>query len=180
MPGLFTERILLRAIHAEDIDDIFEYSSTQNVGPNAGWKPHQSKDETLEIMKAIFLDKETVWGIVLKNCNKLIGSIGLIKDPKRENERALMLGYAIGEKYWGKGIMTEAAREVIRYGFHDLHLDLISAYCFPFNNRSKGVIKKCGFYYEGTLKMAEKIFDGNIYDNECYALTSKEYFTNQT
>jgi putative acetyltransferase len=74
--------------------------------------------------------------------------------------------------------MTEAAREVIRYGFDNLHLDLISAYCYPFNARSKGVLQRCGFSYEGILKMAEKRYDGNIYDNECYALTSKE-FANQ-
>ena len=179
MPELLTKRLLLRAIDTDDIDDIFEYSRTENVGPNAGWKPHESKEETLEVMKAIFLGKENIWGIILKNCNKMIGSIGLIEDPKRENRRTRMLGYAIGEKYWGKGIMTEAVREVVRYGFNDLHLDLISAYCYPFNNRSKGVIKKCGFHYEGTLKMAEKIYNGNIYDSECYALTSKEYFEKQ-
>ena len=155
MPELLTKRLLLRAIDTDDIDDIFEYSNTENVGPNAGWKPHESKEETLEVMKTVFLDKENVWGIVLKYSNKLIGSIGLIEDPKRENERVRMLGYAIGEEYWGKGIMTEAVREVVRYGFNDLHLDLISAYCYPFNNRSKSVIKKCGFHYEGTLKMAE-------------------------
>lgn len=175
MSELHTTRLLLRTICTDDIDDIFEYSSAQNVGPNAGWKPHESKEETLEIMKSIFLEKETTWGIILKDSNKLIGSIGLIQDPKRVNEQAKMLGYALGEKYWGRKIMTEAASEVIRYGFGELYLDLISAYCYPFNIRSKGVLKKCGFSYEGTLKMAEKIYDGNIYDNECYALTSREY-----
>ena len=175
MPELSTERLLLRAIRLDDIDDIFEYSKNLNVGPNAGWKPHESKEETLEVMKAIFLDKEDVWGILLKSCGKMIGSIGLIEDPKRENERTRMLGYAIGKEYWGRGIMTEAAAEAVRYGFDVLRLDLISAYCYPFNERSKSVIKKCGFRYEGTLKMAEEIYNGNVYDNECYAITAKEY-----
>jgi RimJ/RimL family protein N-acetyltransferase len=174
---LHTTRLLLRNIHLDDIDDIFEYSSNQNVGPNAGWKPHESKEETLEIMKSIFLEKETVWGIILKESNKLIGSIGLIEDPKRENERVKMLGFALGEKYWGRKIMTEAASKVLNYGFENLSLDLISAYCYPFNTRSKGVLKGCGFSFEGTLKMAEKRYDGNILDNECYAFTSKDYFT---
>lgn len=53
-------------IPISDIDDISNYSCTPNVGSNAGWKPHESKEETLEIMKEVFLDKETVWGIELK------------------------------------------------------------------------------------------------------------------
>jgi len=176
MPEMYTERLLLRTIHMEDVDDIFEYASNPNVGPNAGWKPHENKEETLDITKAIFLEKDSLWGIVLKDTNKLIGTIGLVDDPKRVNERVKMLGYAIGEKYWGRGITTEAAKEVLRYGFNELQLDLISVYCYSFNNRSQGVIKKCGFRHEGTLKKAEKIYDGSVYDNECYALTSDEYF----
>lgn len=177
MSELHTTRLLMRMICPEDIDDIFEYSSTQDVGPNAGWKPHENKEETLEIMHSIFLGKENVWGIILKDSNKLIGSVGLIQDKKRTNERAKMLGYALGKKYWGRKIMPEVAGEVIRYGFEDLGLDLISAYCFPFNIRSKSVLGKCGFSYEGTLKMAEKMYDGNVYDNECYILTAKDYFS---
>jgi putative acetyltransferase len=175
MSELYTPRLLLRMINTNDVDDIFEYSRMQNVGPNAGWKPHESKEETFELMKLIFLEKETTWGIVFKENNKMIGSIGLIQDPKRENECVKMLGYALGENYWGQKIMSEAAYEVIRYGFDELVLDLISAYCYPFNIRSKQVLKKCGFSYEGTLKMAEKRYDGNIFDNECYAITKREY-----
>jgi RimJ/RimL family protein N-acetyltransferase len=180
MSELHTARLLLRMIDINDVDDIFEYARTPHVGPNAGWKPHENKEETLEIMNLLFIGKDTIWGIVLKDTGKLIGSIGLIQDRKRENERVKMLGYAIGEKYWGRKIMTEAVNEVIRYGFEDLHLDLISAYCYPFNTRSKSVLAKCRFSYEGTLKKAEQIYNGNIYDNECYALTSEEYYMKRT
>ncbi|MDD4237077.1 MAG: GNAT family protein [Desulfotomaculaceae bacterium] len=168
---LETERLSLRPVTVDDADDIFEYSRTANVGPNAGWKPHENLEETLEIMKLIFLDKEGVFGIVLKEKGKLIGSAGLIADPKRENDQVRMLGYAIGEAYWGQGYMTEAVQAIVRYGFDTLDLDLISAYCYPRNARSKRVLKKCGFTCEGTLKMAEKLYNGNIYDNECWALS---------
>ena len=167
---LETKRLILRPIIKSDAEDIFEYSKGENVGPNAGWKPHKDIEETISIMECIFLDKEGVFGIISKETNKLIGSIGLISDPKRENDQIKMLGYAIGEKYWGKGYMTEAARALIEYGFNILNLDLISAYCYPFNQRSKNVIKKLGFKYEGTLSLCEKTYNGNIYDNECYAL----------
>ncbi len=167
---LETERLILRSITLEDADDIFEYSRAENVGLNAGWKPHENLEETLEIMQLIFFDKQGVFGIVLKETGKLIGSVGLIADRKRENDQVRMLGYAIGEMYWGHGYMTEAAQEIVRYGFDDLALDLISAYCYPRNLRSKRVLEKCGFTYEGTLKLAEKLYNGNVYANECWSL----------
>lgn len=173
MSVINTKRLLLREINEQDIDDIFEYACSPHVGSNAGWKPHESKEETLEVMKAIFLDQDGIWGIV--ESGKLIGSVGLIKDPKRENQKVRMLGYALGDKHWGKGFMTEAVNAVLRYGLEELKLDLISAYCYPFNERSKNVLKKCGFCYEGTLKLAEKIYNGSVYDNECYALTAQDF-----
>ena len=175
MAELHTERLLLRNITENDTDDIYAYACSPNVGPNAGWKPHESREETLAVMKTVFLNHETVWGIILKESNKLIGSIGLMEDAKRQYKGARMIGYAIGEPYWGTGYTTEAAREVIRYSFEVLKIDLVSAYCYPFNARSKNVMRKCGLLYEGTLKMAEKIFSGELYDNECYAITRDEY-----
>jgi RimJ/RimL family protein N-acetyltransferase/esterase/lipase len=167
---LRTERLLLRPIVDQDAAAIFEYSKGANVGPNAGWKPHESIEETQEIMKDIFLNKDGVFGIVLLDSGTLIGSIGIITDPKRENDQTRMLGYAIGEEYWGCGYTTEAARAVIAHGFDELQLDLISAYCYPHNERSKNVLKKLGFQYEGTLSQCEKLYNGKIYDNDCYAL----------
>ena len=73
-------------------------------------------------MNIIFLDKETVWGIELKETGKIIGSIGLIDDPKRQYDLVKMIGYAMSESYWGQGIMTEATNEVLRFGFDELNL----------------------------------------------------------
>ncbi len=175
MPVITTPRLILRHIRIEDADDIFAYASSPHVGPNAGWKPHESREETLEVMQTIFLNQESVFGIVLVESGKMIGSLGLVVDPKRQNDRVTMLGYALGEAYWGKGIMTEAVHALLKYGFEELGLDMVSAYCYPFNHRSKALLKKCGFDYEGTLKLAEKIYDGRVYDNECYALSAQNY-----
>ena len=165
-----TERLILRPITEGDTEAVFEYSRNPNVGINAGWKPHESIEETGEIIKTVFLNQENVFGMVLKNTGKLFGSIGLVPDPKRENDRTRMIGYAIGEEYWGRGYTTEAVGALLSFGFDRLGLDLISAYCYPFNGRSKKVLTKCGFLYEGLLHMAEKRYDGEIVDNECYAV----------
>ena len=172
---LQTERLILRPLKESDDAAIFEYSKNPNVGPNAGWKPHESIEETREIMKTVFLDKEGVFGIVLRETGKLFGSIGLVSDAKRENDKARMLGYAIGEEYWGHGYITEAAHALIEFGFNELKLDLISAYCFPFNARSKRVLEKLGLKYEGRLAQSDVRFDGIILDNECFALLAKDY-----
>lgn len=176
MTEIKTERLYLRNITESDAQDIYEYSINPNVGPKAGWEPHKSIEDTKEIMKVIFLNQPHVFGIVLPETGKLIGSLGLLSDPKREYDKAMMLGYALGEEYWGKGYMTEAAQAVIKYGFENLGLELISCNCYPFNIGSMRVIEKCGFKFEGILRMAEKIFDGNIYDHRCYSITREEYF----
>jgi len=59
--------------------------------------------------------------------------------------------------------------------FEEEELDIISCYHYPFNIRSKRVIEKCGFKYEGTLRLASKIYDGSIYDNACYSITKEDY-----
>lgn len=171
---LTTGRLLLRPVVAEDAEDFYEYSRNANVGLNAGWKPHESIEETRLIMEQVFMNRETIFGIVVKESGKLIGTIGLVKEPKRDNDKARMLGYAIGEAYWGQGFMTEAVRELLRYGFEELRLDLVSAYCYPHNQRSRRVLEKCGFLYEGTLRQCEQLFDGKTYDNECYVLVDNE------
>lgn len=124
-------------------------------------------------MKTVFLNKEGVFGIILKSTNKLIGSVGLICDPKRENDKARMIGYSLSADYWRNGYMSEAVYAVIKYGFRDLKLDLISAYCYPHNFRSKKVLTKFGFQYEGTLCKCEKLYNDKVYDNECYVLLKK-------
>ncbi|MDO5562810.1 MAG: GNAT family N-acetyltransferase [Synergistaceae bacterium] len=171
---LTTDRLLLRPITTDDARAMYECYRGPNVGPNAGWKPHESVDETREIIEQIFL-ANNVFGIVLREDNALIGSVGLIDDPKRDNDRTKMLGYSIGEDYWGRGYMTEAARAVVDDGFVRLGLDLISAYCYPENARSRRVLTKLGFRYEGTLALCEMIYNGEVRANECYALTP-QYF----
>lgn len=176
MTDLVTPRLILRPIVEGDAEDIFAYSQSPNVGVHAGWKPHASLDETREVMRGVFLGRENVFGVVLRDVGKLIGSIGLAADPKRQNDGARMIGYAIGEEYWGRGYASEAVRAMLRFGFVELGLEIVSGYCYPQNERSKRVLRGCGFRYEGTLKQAEVRYDGVVFDNECYAITNLEYY----
>ncbi len=167
---LQTARLILRPITLEDAPAMFACSCGPEVGPAAGWKPHESPEETRQIIQEIFLDKEGIFGIVRREGGELIGSVGLTADPKRENERVRMLGYSLGREWWGCGYMTEAARAVVDYGFRTRELDLISAYCYPRNARSRRVLQKLGFIHEGTLRLCERLYTGEVLDDECYAL----------
>ncbi|MDO4539586.1 MAG: GNAT family N-acetyltransferase, partial [Syntrophomonadaceae bacterium] len=122
---LTTKNLILRPFRPEDAADVYRYSQSPNVGPNAGWKPHESLEESRRIMGEIFLDQNSVWGITLKPDDRVIGSIGLLADAKRQNYSVMMLGYALDEQYWGRGIAMEAARAVIKYGFEELDLTMI-------------------------------------------------------
>ncbi|MGI6704995.1 MAG: GNAT family N-acetyltransferase [Clostridia bacterium] len=175
MKTLETHRLILRAWEMDDLDDFYEYAKNPNVGPMAGWEPHGSKEVSKKILES-FIEKDEVWAIEYKANRKVIGSIGAHPDMKRQGIRARMIGYALSEDYWGQGIMTEAVKEVIRYLFEEEKYDMVSCYHYPFNKRSKRVIEKCGFIYEGTLRSVSMIYDGTTYDVACYSITKEDYY----
>jgi putative acetyltransferase len=174
MKTLVTDRLLLRPFEESDLQDFFEYAKSPNVGPNAGWPPHSNIEESRDILEA-FMDNEEVWALVLKENNKLIGSIGLHKDQLRSATDVKMLGYVLSEVYWGQGIMYEAAQAAIQYAFEYQDIVLLTVHHYSYNNRSKRVIDKCGFQYEGTLRHCSKIYNGSVYDLDCYSMTKEEW-----
>ena len=165
-----TERLLLRPFRESDAEAFFKCCQNPNIGNNAGWKPHRSLEESQEILRSVFISQPGIWAIILKEDGRLIGSVGIIPDSKRENPQARMLGYWLDESHWGKGYMTEAVQSVLDYGFNTLQLNLITANCYPHNERSQQVLKRNGFIYEGTLYQVELTYDGHLYDHQCYYL----------
>ncbi len=151
---LKTERLILRPWEDTDAESLYEYAKDDRVGPAAGWPPHTSVENSLEIIRTILADKET-FAVCLKEDNKPIGSIGLmigdksnIGLPDTEGE----IGYWIGVPFWNRGLITEAAREIIRYAFCDLGLEVLWCGYFDGNVRSKRIQEKCGFVYHHTEK----------------------------
>lgn len=174
MKLLETDRLILRPFEKTDLEDFYEYAKSPNVGPNAGWPPHDNVEGSEKILTTL-IEEDEVLAIVWKESNKVIGSIGLHKDPVRSAQDVKMLGYVLSEDYWGKGIVTEASKAVINYAFQELGVFIISIHHYPFNQRSKRVIEKCGFTYEGTLRHASTIYNGNTYDTVCYSMTKEDW-----
>lgn len=175
MKTLETERLILRPWCEDDADDMFQWAKSPNVGPRAGWPPHENIEKSQSIIKH-FIAKDDVWAIVLKEAGKPIGSFGLHNDEKRNNPNARCLGYVLSEDYWGKDIIAEATKEVLRFAFEEQDLTLVSVCHYDFNEQSKRVIEKCGFTYEGTLRQAVKLsFANKPYDELCYSMTRAEW-----
>ena len=174
VPTLETERLILRMWNKKDAPDVFEYSRNPNVGPISGWKPHESISESKMIIEEIFLSVIS-WAIVDRSAGKVIGSIGFENDNARAGINSKEIGYSLSEDYWGHGLMTEAAKRVIEYGFEVLGLDIIAIRTSEKNFRSQGVIRKCGFTYEGTLRNSYKAYNGELRESRCYSLLREEY-----
>ena len=180
LPTLYTERLIIRPLSVLDADDMFEYAKTPYVGPMAGWPPHISIVETISIIKSMITIKSPYelgnWAIVLKSNNKMIGTIELYNHYYKFKAE---LGYSINPAYWSNGYATEAAKEVISYGFEFLDLKRIEAGTFIDNYQSQKVCEKLRFTYEGVRKKGYQLYDGSLHDIKCYAITDDEYFSNK-
>ena len=153
-----TERLILRAFEQTDLKDFYEYASVEGVGEMAGWKHHESIDESQEIMNS-FIDNDKVFAICLKENNKVIGTVGIekygLEDALTEfkDHCGRELGYVLSKDYWGKGLMPEAIKAVIDYLFNELDYDFLLCGYYNFNERSKRVQAKCGFKPYRSLTM---------------------------
>ena len=171
---LETDRLFLRRFKHDDLDDFFEYAKVEDIALNAGWIPHSSKDHS-EIILNMFVNDENTFAIVYKENNKVIGSISLSKDKLRSGINSKCLGYVLSKDYWGKGLMTEAIKKVLKHYFLNINIDIISVSHFKENISSKRVIEKNGFVYEGTLRKSFLLHNGVIKDKCIYSLTKIEY-----
>ena len=98
-----------------------------------------------------FLKNRCDFALTDRASGKVIGSFGVMDRPLRgyERYRQCELGYVLAKPYWGKGLMTEACKSVIRFCFEQLNLEMLWISHFDFNTRSRRVIEKCGFRYIG-------------------------------
>ncbi len=158
----------------EDLVDFNGYATNPNVGPPAGWKPHESMEESYAVLLNL-MKTQGEFALVFKETSKVIGSIGIYQDKKRFNQSTYVIGYSIAESYWGQGLTFEAMTKIIPYGFDHLHASLLTIYHFPENEQSKSVIKQCGFQYEGTLRLFYVSYDGQFKDSCAYSMTREEY-----
>lgn len=168
---LETDRLILRSWSENDLEDFFEYASVDGVGEMAGWKHHKSVEVSKKILDS-FVAEKNIFAVTLKENDKVIGSLGLHPSwandaPEYRDLKVKEIGYVLSKDYWGKGLMPEAVREVIRFCFETIGLDALTIGHFKINDQSRRVIEKCGFRFvkngEYYSKQMQKNFDDMKY-----------------
>lgn len=149
---LTTERMVLRPWKETDAEALYEYASDGRVGPVAGWPVHGSVEESREVIRTVF-SQDGVFAVTLKGDDKAIGCVGVIRGAKSNfpiGEDEGEISYWIGVPFWGRGLIPEATRRVIRHAFEDLGLRNLWCGYFYGNEKSKRVHEKCGFRHHHT------------------------------
>lgn len=103
MKRLETPRLILRDWTEDDAEDLYRYAADPEVGPAAGWKPHENVEESRKIAE-MFIREGDVWALEEKASGRVIGSLGLHKDEKRPGVPGVkMVGLRPGEGFLGTG-----------------------------------------------------------------------------
>lgn len=144
-----SKRLIIRPFKKDDVDDFYEFASDDKIGLNAGWLPHESKKQTLRLIKK-YSKRNEIMAICLKENNKVIGKIGLYDDLPVMDYFSLSqksLGFCISRQYWGNGYALEASRIFIDYVFKNDLVDLLWCCHFVDNHRSESVVKRLNFMF---------------------------------
>ena len=134
--------------------------------------PYTEQDGTDYISAMLSADENEIFAFAITVDEKLVGSIGIFRQGNIHRQTA-ELGYYIAEEYWGRGIMTEAVRQICAYVFEKSDIIRIYAEPFAYNAASCRVLEKAGFQYEGTLR-SNAVKNGEVIDMKMYSLLKTE------
>ncbi|MFN8473991.1 MAG: GNAT family protein [Anaerolineae bacterium] len=174
---LTTERLILRDFVPEDWSDVLEYQANPEYLRYYAWEERRPAD--VQAFVAMFLAHQAEqprtkyqFAIVLPETNRVIGNCGVRK--KTADARDGDMGYELSPLYWGRGFATEAARAVAAFGFEQLGLHRLSAWCIADNAASARVLQRLGMRQEGHFRENEW-FKGRYWDSLVYAILDREW-----
>jgi RimJ/RimL family protein N-acetyltransferase len=164
-PTLGTPRLKLRPYTEADIAELLPLIGTREVAATTLRIAHPYTEQDARDFLKLALEPGRLWlATTLRSDGRQIGGIGLRVDDQHQHAE---LGYWLGLPYWGQGYATEAAREMLRYGFEDLKLHRIFASHFKHNPVSGRILVKLGMRYEGCqrehLRKWEQFVDSELY-----------------
>ena len=185
-----TERLLLRPLTPEDASMMYaNWANDPDVTRWLRWEPHKNVDETRELLSAwaeLYPNPDYYqWAMVEKATGQVFGSISvynaLLGEPQQKAKwPGLELsggiwepGYCIGQKWWGKGLTTEALQAVVDFWFNQVDGAFLTC-CHAVQNPASGrVMEKAGFVYHHNDVYHK--FDGTPVECRCYLLTKEHY-----
>jgi RimJ/RimL family protein N-acetyltransferase len=151
MPEILTERLELRGVVREDAAGMFAYASNPEVLRYTTGRTPTRLEETQAFVEGL-VDKPAgayAWALRLKGTARVIGAVEYgVGDGKTGS-----LDYALARECWGKGLMTEACRAVLDWGFR-AHPDLqrVRSSAVVVNWGSRRVMEKCGMEFQKTVR----------------------------
>lgn len=134
--------------------------------------PYTERDGEEFIAAMLSADGDDIFSFAITAEGRVAGSISAVRQQNIHRQTA-ELGYYIAEKYWGKGITTQAVGQICRYVFDKSDIIRIYAQPFAHNAASCRVLEKAGFKYEGTLRN-NAVKNGRVLDMKMYSLLKTE------
>jgi ribosomal-protein-alanine N-acetyltransferase len=175
-----TERLILRALRMEDADfALKEWGDPVVTYYMRDEEPLKTLAEAEAMLRPLQNPAEMPdfkwWGLELKSEGCLIGTCGYWRwDDKHHHAE---IGYDLWPDYWGQGLMPEALRTLICYGFETMALNRIEATTHTENRRSQRVLAKLGFQREGLLR--EYYYRDGVYNDQIlFSLLRREWESN--
>ena len=166
-----TERLVLRPWREDDAEMLYQYASDPEVGPAAGWAPHTSVEDSLNVLRTILIKPET-WAITIKPSDEAVGSIGVFPGRQEAQGGEYEVGYWIAKPFWGNGYVPEAVRALLSLYFSFGAGRMWCSHA-AFNAKSRRVIEKVGFSYRFTAPWV--CADGSERESLYYALEAEDF-----
>ncbi len=178
LPTLDTDRLLLRWITDDDVDDFYAVYSDPEVMRYWSTPPLPNKEAASRVISEIhegFGNQQLLkWGIALRTDNTLIGSVTLFHPDF--THRRTEIGYALGRPFWRQGYMQEALTRVLEHAFSELNFHRIEADVDPRNEASLQILERLGFQREGYLRERWQV-GGEIQDAVLFGLLRPDWET---
>lgn len=166
-PIIITERLNLRKVFPTDVDRVYYFRTDKEINKYIKRNP-QTLEMTIahiELLNSnLKTDKGISWGITTKESPFLIGSICLWNFS--EDKKTAEVGYDLDPAFQGKGLMSEALKAVLNFGFEIRGFKTIEAYTDFRNTASKKLLKHHGFIPRSGAK------DADNQNNEVYYLNA--------
>lgn len=173
---LTTNRLFLRPWREEDAQDLYACAKDPDIGPPAGWPPHKGVEDSRKIITAVLSVPET-YAVCLRDGSP-IGSISLKlkgSTDMTDREDECELGYWLGKPWWGRGLISEAAGELLRYAFEELNMRAVWCGYYEGNEKSRRVQEKLGFVHHHTTENVDVALLGEKRTGHVSLLTKERW-----
>lgn len=175
-PVLTTERLILRQVVPADAPALFAVKGDRAITRAYAQPPHPSAEITrswIERLGQSFQRREALfWGLAMIDGGPLIGTGGFWNIDA--GSAFAELGYELGRDFQGQGLMSEAVRAMLDYGFGRMGLHRVEALPLEENSSSIRLLERLGFRQEGHLRQ-RIFFDGRRIDQRMYSLLAGEW-----